>query len=92
MCLLETAVENEDFFAPVDRLSFADGSSVGYINITLIDDDVMEAAESFRVSLLSVQGGALIGGRTTSRIVIAKSGSEERRVGKECRSRWSPYH
>ena len=20
------------------------------------------------------------------------SGSEERRVGKECRSRWSPYH
>lgn len=66
-------MENEDFFAPVDRLSFADGSSVGYINITLIDDDVMEAAESFRVSLLSVQGGALIGGRTTSRIVIAKS-------------------
>ena len=23
---------------------------------------------------------------------IAKSRSEERRVGKECRSRWSPYH
>ena len=22
----------------------------------------------------------------------AKIGSEERRVGKECRSRWSPYH
>ena len=22
----------------------------------------------------------------------AKSRSEERRVGKECRSRWSPYH
>ena len=21
-----------------------------------------------------------------------KEGSEERRVGKECRSRWSPYH
>ena len=25
-------------------------------------------------------------------MVIAKSRSEERRVGKECRSRWSPYH
>src|SRR2546421_8611030 len=24
--------------------------------------------------------------------VIAMSRSEERRVGKECRSRWSPYH
>ena len=23
---------------------------------------------------------------------ISKSRSEERRVGKECRSRWSPYH
>ena len=22
----------------------------------------------------------------------ARDGSEERRVGKECRSRWSPYH
>ena len=24
--------------------------------------------------------------------VIADARSEERRVGKECRSRWSPYH
>ena len=26
------------------------------------------------------------------RKVTIKSRSEERRVGKECRSRWSPYH
>ena len=25
-------------------------------------------------------------------IVLGKRRSEERRVGKECRSRWSPYH
>ena len=25
-------------------------------------------------------------------IVMVKNKSEERRVGKECRSRWSPYH
>ena len=25
-------------------------------------------------------------------ILDAPDGSEERRVGKECRSRWSPYH
>ena len=24
--------------------------------------------------------------------ILAVSRSEERRVGKECRSRWSPYH
>src|SRR2546425_12810629 len=34
--------------------------------------------------LLTVQGGA------TNPIDYARS--EERRVGKECRSRWSPYH
>src|SRR3712207_9356190 len=26
------------------------------------------------------------------RTVLCKDRSEERRVGKECRSRWSPYH
>src|SRR5882762_2780708 len=25
-------------------------------------------------------------------VTASKAGSEERRVGKECRSRWSPYH
>ena len=25
-------------------------------------------------------------------VLLGVTGSEERRVGKECRSRWSPYH
>src|SRR5439155_8299593 len=29
---------------------------------------------------------------TTSRLSTIYNRSEERRVGKECRSRWSPYH
>ena len=28
----------------------------------------------------------------TERTINKKDRSEERRVGKECRSRWSPYH
>src|ERR1044071_10296256 len=28
----------------------------------------------------------------TARVFISSTRSEERRVGKECRSRWSPYH
>ena len=30
--------------------------------------------------------------KAPKRIVILDNRSEERRVGKECRSRWSPYH
>ena len=30
--------------------------------------------------------------KTLERAVYSGSRSEERRVGKECRSRWSPYH
>src|SRR3989454_11362976 len=29
---------------------------------------------------------------TTMPVAMATTRSEERRVGKECRSRWSPYH
>ena len=29
---------------------------------------------------------------TTTSSILRGSRSEERRVGKECRSRWSPYH
>ena len=31
-------------------------------------------------------------GENAKLIVVACNRSEERRVGKECRSRWSPYH
>ena len=30
--------------------------------------------------------------RSSERLLSDRSRSEERRVGKECRSRWSPYH
>src|SRR6266567_9464650 len=36
-----------------------------------------------------VMGRAQIDGRP---VVVVGERSEERRVGKECRSRWSPYH
>src|SRR2546430_5328941 len=39
------------------------------------------------------QGGARLIFRCDAEARITKRGrSEERRVGKECRSRWSPYH
>ena len=35
---------------------------------------------------------AAVGNETYRRSVVLLMRSEERRVGKECRSRWSPYH
>ena len=34
----------------------------------------------------------LLNGHKDRRIIVLSHRSEERRVGKECRSRWSPYH
>ena len=41
-----------------------------------------------------VMPGAVIGERCNlgQNVVVMPGRSEERRVGKECRSRWSPYH
>src|SRR5256885_5712977 len=39
----------------------------------------------------ALAAGAATGGVAPGRPILAR-GSEERRVGKECRSRWSPYH
>src|SRR3989475_3345112 len=36
--------------------------------------------------------GILLGGEVSGHMFFAENRSEERRVGKECRSRWSPYH
>ena len=40
--------------------------------------------------LAEVKAGQLINAKLD--IVLGNDRSEERRVGKECRSRWSPYH
>ena len=42
------------------------------------------------VTVVSEIQGNLIVNVKDSRVAIGRS--EERRVGKECRSRWSPYH
>ena len=47
--------------------------------------------EADRVIVQGMTGSE--GRKHTARMLSAgRSRSEERRVGKECRSRWSPYH
>ena len=63
----------------------ADGKKVVLVRIETSPEDLagMDAANG----ILTARGGM-----TSHAAVVARGRSEERRVGKECRSRWSPYH
>jgi len=51
-----------------------------------------EADEFILKQVRDVLGKGLQSGGKTFPVQIISKRSEERRVGKECRSRWSPYH
>ena len=53
--------------------------------------DVVEDMRSLADSLQSL-ADAMTQGEAPEAEPVQKARSEERRVGKECRSRWSPYH
>ena len=53
-------------------------------------DTADAAATAGQVEALARAGSELV--RITVNSPEAAARSEERRVGKECRSRWSPYH
>ena len=60
-----------------------------YSNLAIISHSTSEFIIDFAAVLPGVQKA-----RVKSRIILTPehARSEERRVGKECRSRWSPYH
>ena len=62
-----------------DQISYLDESEL--INLEKAKDRILAKDLYARKNLPSFDNAALDGYR-----------SEERRVGKECRSRWSPYH
>src|SRR2546430_3546764 len=60
---------------------------LGYLNVDLVESACVHIPVGR--DLLG-DDGLIHDEETRHRIVAARS--EERRVGKECRSRWSPYH
>src|SRR2546427_11154034 len=85
-----------------------DGKRCGFTGKAEIGQNIRTAlaqtiADELRVPFESVQmvtadtaltpfDAGTFGSRTTPTITPQLRRSEERRVGKECRSRWSPYH
>ena len=63
----------------MDLLRFATAGSVDDGKSTLIGRLLLDSKSIFEDQLEAVES-------------TSQSRSEERRVGKECRSRWSPYH
>ena len=55
-------------------------------NIAAVLDEVPQQIADVPVTLLVIDDGS------TDKTTEVAQRSEERRVGKECRSRWSPYH
>src|SRR2546425_12551351 len=47
---------------------------------------------SFSLTGVRVKSGLTASQLVPASVVFSRNRSEERRVGKECRSRWSPYH
>src|SRR5258708_37322289 len=76
MCILSLLI-----IAPnrtIEVLLYTDSSSIQTASTPIASFSTLQIL--YRVLLIPVP------------VTIAGSRSEERRVGKECRSRWSPYH
>ena len=74
-----TTIINEDNAAPVE---------VKYVPVQVVEEEPEEQTIFEVVENMP----DFPGGQAALMQYLAKNRSEERRVGKECRSRWSPYH
>jgi len=73
-----------------DQVVAGASSSTGDAHFDMVADEELRGYLSQR--LLERKGAAEGGGGSQGARGEAGDRSEERRVGKECRSRWSPYH
>src|SRR2546425_12459604 len=79
-------------FSTVDRQWVVTAYSLAFGSLLLFGGrlaDLLGRKVTFLIGLAGFAGLSAIGGASVN---FAMLRSEERRVGKECRSRWSPYH
>ena len=82
--LLDMAVEEQDEASLQELVSSLDGLRERVDMVEL--DCIFTGEHDAKNAILTIHAGA---GGTEA---MDDDRSEERRVGKECRSRWSPYH
>ena len=91
-CVLTDCVPSKTFIASAGgRTAVLEASSLGVMvdpNQVKVDISIVHG----RVDGLALAQSVDIRARLEREGVRLIEGSEERRVGKECRSRWSPYH
>lgn len=66
-----TAMAPADYLAALGTLNWADGDTAPKtIEVTIVDDDLIEADETFTVTLSNPQGGAVLGANSTATVTI----------------------
>ena len=84
----------DDLCTPTELRSLEQRFDVAvYLQQGLVYLDILEKTGASSATISRVRRSMLDNGAGgIMREVIQRERSEERRVGKECRSRWSPYH
>ena len=72
-------------------LDFSTITSVAGHSLKLPNETAVRTSQAFLTSGNETSNGSMRSGLRCSGLYVYVR-SEERRVGKECRSRWSPYH
>src|SRR3712207_4977575 len=92
---VKTAGETVHRRDQADALAQKHGASIEQVYWTVGPYDivtVIEAPDDESATSMLLELGMAGNLRTTTLRAYDRERSEERRVGKECRSRWSPYH
>src|SRR2546430_16694892 len=66
-------------------------SLIGHLH-AFVKEVKLTEAEWFQAIEILTEAGKMCSDKRQEFILFSDTRSEERRVGKECRSRWSPYH
>ncbi|CDQ85494.1 unnamed protein product, partial [Oncorhynchus mykiss] len=70
-----TARAGLDYILGNGSLTFLHGHNTSHINVSIIDDQDREDAETFEIQLSGATGGAILGTHLIARVTIAKSDS-----------------
>jgi hypothetical protein len=68
--LAGSATAGDDFSATPGRLNFADGEAAKYIEVTTVQDTLVEGAESFQIQLVGVSSESYLNSNTVATVTI----------------------